>query len=138
MRWNGVPDAAEWAKKVEDGVGWEIIIPDWLPSSMNSLIKNSWNSYAGERRWIQHYMSHNFQAIPPALGKRAFEMVLVKKSHLDDEPNLDARSKATLDAMQKLGMLRGDDVKWLEWHHVQQVKAPRGGVMMRLWEVDGG
>ena len=134
MKWAGIPSQDEWKAMVEAEIAWEIIIPDWLPSSLNSLLKNSWTSYAGERRWIQHYLSLNYPEIPPAMEKRGFEMFIAKKSHMDDEPNLDARSKAILDAMQKLGMLRGDDIKWLDWHHVQQVKAPRSGVMARLWE----
>lgn len=136
MRWAGVPDRHEWDAMVAGEKAWEIMVPDWLPMSLNELMKNSWNTYAGERRWIQHYLSQTHPHIPPAMAKRGFEMILAKKSHMDDEPNLDARSKAMLDAMQKLGMLRGDDVKWLQWHHVQQVKAPRSGVMARLWEVE--
>lgn len=135
MKWMGVTNQEEWRQMLEAGIAWEIIIPDWLPMSLNSLVSNSRSSYMGERRWIQHYLSHNYPAIPPAMDKRGFEMFIAKKSHMDDEPNLDGRSKSILDAMQKLGMLRGDDMKWLEWHHVQQLKGTRKGVMARLWEV---
>lgn len=135
MKWRGIPDNNDWARRLEEGTAWEIIIPDWLPMSLNSLLTNSRNSYMGERRWVQHYLSHNYPSLTPALDKRGFEMILAKKGQLDDEPNLDARSKAILDAFQKLGWLRGDDVHWLEWNHVQQVKVKsRKGVMIRLWD----
>lgn len=126
-----------WAKLVEEGKGWEILIPDWLPSAMNSLMRNSWDSYMGERRFVQRYLSDNHRDIPPAMGKRAVQMVIIKTTgQWDDEPNLDARSKATLDAMTKLAILRDDNRKWLEWHHVQEVHGDVKGVVIRVWEVD--
>ncbi len=127
----------EWDHLVNDDMGWEILVPEWLPSSLNTLIQGSYNSYMSERRWIQAFMSQNYRNIPPAMGKRAVKMIVVKKgSQWDDEPNLDGRSKATLDAMQKLSMLRGDDRKWLEWHHVQEVHGDVSGCVIRLWEVE--
>lgn len=125
-----------WDAMVGDGEAWQLVVPDWLPMSMNDLIKNSWNTYAGERRWIQHYLSTHYREVPPAMGKRAIEMMVVKSSgQYDDEPNLDGRSKATVDAMKKLGMVRDDNRKWLEWHHVKEWHGARKGLVIRLWEV---
>ena len=128
---------SEWDAMKADGRGWEILIPDWLPMAMNELIRNSWNTYMGERRWIQSYLSQNCRDIPPAMGKRAVQMLVVKGTgNLDDEPNLDGRSKATIDAMVKLKLLRDDNVKWLQWHHVSQVAGPfQKGLVIRLWDV---
>lgn len=126
-----------WEAMVEAGRGWEILIADWLPSSMNSLLRNSWSSYMGERRFIQRYLSDNYRHIPPAMGKRGIQIVIIKTSgQWDDEPNLDGRSKATLDAMTKLAMLRDDSRRFLEWHHVQEVHGTIKGVAIRLWDVD--
>ena len=122
---------------VAAGRGWEIIIPDWLPSSLNSLLRNSWNTYIGERRFIQRYLSDNYRDIPPAMGKRGIKMAIIKATgQWDDEPNLDGRSKATIDAMTKLAMIRDDNRRYLEWHHVQEIHGTIKGVVVRLWEVD--
>jgi hypothetical protein len=127
----------EWGAMVEEGKAWEILIADWLPSSFNSLLRNSWTTYVGERRFIQRYLSDNYREIPPAMGKREIQIVIIKTSgQWDDEPNLDGRSKATLDAMTKLAMLRDDNRKWLKWNHVQEVHGTIKGVAIRLWEVE--
>lgn len=128
----------EWDELLKSNKGWEMLIPEWLPSSLNSLIRNSYKSYASERRWVQSFLSQRYRDIPPAMGKRGVKLVIVKKGgQWDDASNLDGRSKAPLDAMTKLGMIRDDNHRWLTWHHVQEVHGIVSGTVIRLWEDDG-
>lgn len=138
MKTDWVIPIIEWNELVSNGKAWEILVPEWHPYSMNDLIKNSWETYSSQRKWIQHFLSTNYRdSIPPAMERRALQMLLVKThAMMDDEPNLDSRSKATVDAMTKLGMIRDDNTRWLQWHHVHQTKAAVKGFVVRLWEVE--
>lgn len=100
-----------------------IVIPEKLPPSFNDMLQKGKEWKLNQRRWFQHFMSRYCKAVPTVyLEKRSVRIDLFKKSHMDDAPNLDGRSKIILDAMKQLNMIMDDNNKWLDWARVFQHK----------------
>lgn len=124
-----------WLSIVEQGLGWEINLPNLVPMSMNKQLNSHFWVRANEKKIIDNIIEKKFAHIPKATGKRAVQICVVKKTGaLDDEPNLDSRSKHIIDSLVTNELLLDDSPKYLEWHHVFQQKAKMSnGVGIRLW-----
>lgn len=124
----------EYAEMIKAGIAWELIFPGFLPMSYNAQLTNPPLIRHRAKRQIDSFIASKYFDIPPAKEKRAVQIYIVKnKNILDDEPNLDCRSKHILDSLVTKKLLRDDNINWLEWHHVRQHVGTHKGTIVRLW-----
>lgn len=119
---------------IDAGIAWELMFPGFLPMSFNELLTKPPIIRHKAKRSIDSMIKSTYFDIPEAEEKRAVEMYIIKSRNiLDDEPNLDCRSKHILDSLVTNRLLKDDSVKWLEWHHVKQSVNSHKGTIVRLW-----
>ena len=117
---------------------WTIELPGVLPASMNVRERQS--------HWVRKKELDGLiviigalgkaMEIPPATGRRSVTITIHKTQRsrtLDDPANLPSRAKSVLDAMTRTGLLKDDNVEWLEWGGV--VEGPKMERVMTVIEL---
>ena len=101
---------------------WTLTLP-MLPMSGNKRDTTHWTKRHRERKQIGTAIGWLLleQRVSPAMGKRRVTITIHKTKRsrrLDDQPNLDGRSKAILDALVEHSALIDDSPMWLDFPRV--------------------
>ena len=96
------------------GVVWRVTIPNWLPISVNALLRLHWSKRSRAKRADAAVVAAHCNAacVPGAPGKRRVRVLYrQRKGRLSDPDN---RWKSLLDALVVCGRLVDDSPVWCE------------------------
>lgn len=103
---------------------WEIVVPDWIPVSVNTLVGRMGQGTgrkAKDRKTLSLFVGH----VRPADRPRRLH---VEYSYPKGRVGIDLSNgfKSIEDALVKLGVLKNDSRKWLNWVSATSVEGPLG------------
>ncbi len=92
---------------------WEIIIPNFLPVSLNVLMRTHWAKRGKARKELTDFLAVYGRDVPKATGKRRVTIKLTRsgRGRLRDA---DGIPKLILDGLVCCGLLVDDSQKWCE------------------------
>lgn len=102
---------------------WKIVIPGKVTPSLNEFAnkKNGWKIERGMYGWWSRHLklSKMISKIPDATKARRITVVRYGKRYLDHD-NFVGGLKPILDAMTTCGLIKDDDMKWLQLVSAQE------------------
>lgn len=104
----------------------EILIPDWRPTTINTLLGMHWNKRRKAKRADEAMIYYHVRGtdIPAATTKRRVSMVMAYFGR-QKERDGDACWKTVLDGLVKADMLIDDNPRWCEQGTVGQMRTDK-------------
>jgi hypothetical protein len=110
-----------------------VTIPDWLPTSLNKLMRMHW-AQRGRTLKVEAKMITTYAraaGVSKATGKRRVEICIVRAGR-DKERDSDSSEKGIRDHLTACGALVDDNPQWLEMAPLRQSNGTRRSTVITI------